>query len=86
MDGTLLTAGLSAGSALGGAAIASLAGWRKSAPESEQIAVNTLRDVIGVLRSELERKEHELEEMHKQVNRLDRELEKLISDPPHHLA
>lgn len=61
LDPDLLSnvASTAVGAALGGGVVA----WRKAGAENEQIAVETMRAVIGSLRCELDRKQDDLHEM-----------------------
>lgn len=70
----------------GGGAIGALASWRKSGPESESIAVTTLKSVIEELRNELDRKEVEMGVMRTKLDKLDHHLSLLADLPPGHLS
>jgi hypothetical protein len=78
------TAAALAGTA--GATVGALASWRKYGSESESIAVTTLRSVITELRSELDRKEGEIEVMRSKLDKLDHHLTLLADLPPGHLS
>lgn len=84
---------------LGGAMLGAAAAIRKSGPEAESIASQTLRSVIKELRAELSRREQEWDierdrnkaeaaEMHEKIDKLERNLT-ILSDPdnpPGHLS
>lgn len=65
-----------------GAAAGAAATWRKSKPESESIATQTLKGVIVELRLELDRKAEEIEQMRARLNEVDRHLSAMTGLPP----
>lgn len=82
-----MDSGLAGGlGALGGGLLGALASWRKSGPESESIAVTTLKGVIEELRQELDRKEAEIGTMRTKLDKLDHHLTLLADLPPGHLS
>lgn len=65
-----------------GGMAAAVRAWLKSNAETESISVETMRDVIGELRGELDRLRRENRELHEQVTELRRTVDTLTGDEP----
>lgn len=70
------------GAAIGGGGVAV---YRKAGTERESIAVGTLRGIIAELRSELERKEKEIQAMRSRLEDASKWLDDLGWPDPHHI-